>query len=148
MNCYHSNLIHIFILLMMTDKITSSLMCKFSNENCDGNDECCSRRCVKLHEGTNARCASSTMHYPCIYEYHCEDGLACGDFYSCCAPFWGVCADEGDCCDETHVCREETGFVYNRCLPEVNESNQVPVSSCILLSVILPAHFLMRVIII
>lgn len=97
--------------------VLSAGQCKWSNENCEVDDDCCSKRCVKLHEGTNPRCASSPMHYPCFFGYQCEKGLACGDMYSCCAPFWGVCIEKGDCCEKSHVCREMDGFTYNRCLP-------------------------------
>lgn len=99
--------------------ITTSLgnTCKMSNEDCSTDEDCCSKRCVKLHEGTDPRCANSPIHYPCYFSYQCEDGLSCGELYACCAPFWGVCSEKDDCCDESHVCRPEEGFMYDRCLP-------------------------------
>lgn len=103
--------------------------CKWSNEDCEFDEDCCSQSCVKLHEGTNPRCAKSPMHYPCFFVYQCEEGLACGSMYSCCAPYWGVCVEKDDCCDKSQVCREMDGFTYNRCLP--SSTNIVTVSKII-----------------
>lgn len=104
-------------LLTVTAYVFSGGQCKWSNENCDVDEDCCSKRCVRLHEGTFPRCAKSPMHYPCFFGYQCEKGLACGEVYSCCAPFWGVCVKKDDCCEADHVCRQMDGFTYNRCLP-------------------------------
>ena len=105
--------------------VITGAQCKWSNENCDADEDCCSQRCVRLHEGTNARCEKSPMHYPCFFGYQCEKGLACGEMYSCCSPFWGVCVDIDDCCEKNHVCRQMDGFTYNRCLP--NSANLLTV---------------------
>ncbi|XP_060565105.1 uncharacterized protein LOC132724289 [Ruditapes philippinarum] len=132
----------IIILIMFSLNIADGLRCKWSNENCDSDSQCCSSRCVKLHEGTNPRCASSPMHYPCFFSYQCEDGLTCGDYYTCCAPFWGVCTDKDDCCDPQYVCREEDGFIYNRCLSP-NGAPYLPGSSMLMLTI--QAYFVLNV---
>lgn len=91
--------------------------CRWSNEGCSQNEDCCSGGCVQQHEGTDPRCVPSPMHYPCFYSYQCESGLACGNQYSCCSPFWGVCTKTTECCDQIgNVCRPEEGYTYKRCL--------------------------------
>ena len=91
-------------------------LCKWANEICAADDECCSGRCDELHPGAEPRCGNSRLYFPCIFDFQCEGGLACGENYSCCSPFWGVCTQTKDCCDPEFVCREETGFIYKRCL--------------------------------
>lgn len=130
-----------FMLMMTSLKLTVGLRCKMSNEDCSTDSQCCSGNCEKLHEGTNPRCVSSPIHYPCFFSYQCEDGLSCGEHYNCCAPYWGVCTDKKDCCDASHVCREEDGFTYNRCLSP-NRAHQLSGTSH-LLSIIVHAHFVM-----
>lgn len=90
--------------------------CKWSNEGCSTNEDCCSKHCYKAHSGTNARCERSSLAEPCFASYQCEDGLSCGLKYTCCSPYWGVCIVSNDCCDPEHVCRWQEGFHYNRCL--------------------------------
>lgn len=124
-------------------EIADGLRCKLSNEDCATDTQCCSGRCVKLHEGTNPRCASSPIHYPCFFSYQCEDGLSCGEHYNCCSPYWGVCSKQKDCCDAAHVCREEDGFIYNRCLT-ASSTHNVP-GTCLLLSVLAQAHIFVSI---
>ncbi|GFO08781.1 hypothetical protein PoB_003528600 [Plakobranchus ocellatus] len=90
--------------------------CKFPNEGCERNDDCCSKKCVDAHPGTNARCTKLGMHRPCLYTYQCEDRLRCGINNTCCAKYWGICKDAVDCCDPSHKCYEVDGFYYKRCL--------------------------------
>lgn len=128
---------HLYIKVIMMSivfSVTHGIMCKWSNEDCSANDQCCSKRCITKHEGTDPRCASSPMHYPCFFDYQCDDDLACGEFYNCCSPFWGVCSIQDECCDVTHVCREEDGFIYKRCLPP-SAANKLAVD-CLMLSII------------
>ncbi|GFS10405.1 hypothetical protein ElyMa_001322600 [Elysia marginata] len=89
--------------------------CKFPNEGCERNEDCCSNKCVDAHPGTNARCTKLGIHKPCLYTYQCEDRLRCGN-NSCCARYWGICKHARDCCDKTHHCYEVDGFYYKRCL--------------------------------
>ena len=97
--------------------ISESKRCRMSNADCTQNEDCCSGSCLQAHEGTDPRCMPSPMHYPCFSSYQCEHGLACGDQYSCCSPFWGICTEQQDCCDqENHVCRPEEGYIYKSCL--------------------------------
>ena len=106
--------------------------CKWSNENCDSEEECYSGRCIKLHDGTDARCSSSPIHKPCFFSYQCENGLSCGEFYLCCSPYWGVCKETKDCCDDNHVCRPEEYFTYKRCLPP-NRAGTIVLSNNLLI---------------
>ena len=46
-------------------------LCKWSNEDCNSDGECCSQRCVQVHPGTNARCMKTSMGGPCLYNFHC-----------------------------------------------------------------------------
>ena len=110
--CFRNSTVVILLFILRTE----TKKCRWSNEGCSLNDDCCSGSCVQQHEGTDPRCEKSAIHFPCFYSYQCEDGLACGNQYSCCSPFWGVCSDNGDCCEMKHVCRPEEGFIYKRCL--------------------------------
>ncbi|OWF50297.1 hypothetical protein KP79_PYT23120 [Mizuhopecten yessoensis] len=102
--------------------------CKWSNEDCVKDSDCCSDECYLAHEGTDPRCARGTVGFPCYADYQCESGLDCGSKYKCCAPYWGICSHINQCCDKSHVCREEQGFSYRRCLypneaPRIRGSN-------------------------
>ncbi|XP_055869188.1 uncharacterized protein LOC129923198 [Biomphalaria glabrata] len=90
--------------------------CKFPNEGCHDNSECCSGKCIHAHPGTNPRCTKLSMHKPCLYTYQCEDRLKCGSSNKCCAKYWGVCTENRDCCDDLQLCLEVEGFYYKRCL--------------------------------
>lgn len=90
--------------------------CKWSNENCMSDSECCSEECYLAHEGTDPRCARGAVGFPCYADYQCESGLECSSTYKCCAPYWAVCSHINQCCNKKHVCREEQGFPYRRCL--------------------------------
>ena len=94
-----------------------SQRCKWPNDGCSSNDECCSGKCELPHPGTNPRCALSSMWYPCLSGYHCEGRLKCGLDLVCCSAYWGTCSDSEDCCDKYHVCRKMKGFIYKKCLP-------------------------------
>ncbi|GFR61895.1 hypothetical protein ElyMa_000116100 [Elysia marginata] len=95
---------------------TKASSCSWSNEDCSDNSDCCSKSCHKAHEGTNPRCRHSTLGEPCVFDYHCQDSLECGNQYNCCSPFWKMCIKNSDCCDPAHVCRSADGFDYDRCL--------------------------------
>nr|KAG5698011.1 hypothetical protein BaRGS_005829 [Batillaria attramentaria] len=90
--------------------------CKFSNEGCDEDKECCSGKCIQAHPGTNARCTRSSLNQSCLYTYQCEDRLTCGRNNTCCSKYWGTCSRQEDCCDRFSVCIEAEGFYYKRCL--------------------------------
>ena len=94
-----------------------SQRCKWLNNGCSSNDECCSGKCELPHPGTNPRCARSSMWYPCLSGYHCEGRLKCGLDHVCCSGHWGTCSDSKDCCEKYHVCRQMKGFIYKKCLP-------------------------------
>ena len=115
---------------------TERKKCRMSNADCTEHEDCCSGSCVQAHEGTDPRCMPSPMHYPCFSSYQCEHGLACGDQYSCCSPFWGICTEQDDCCDqENHVCRPEEGYIYKSCLKP--KHSHVADSSMQLLTIIM-----------
>lgn len=94
-----------------------SRRCKWANEGCRNNNECCSGTCDLLHPGTNQRCTESSMGQPCLFGFHCDVGLKCGQDHICCAGHWGTCSADDDCCAEYHKCRKMKGFVYKKCLP-------------------------------
>lgn len=90
--------------------------CKFSNEGCERDAECCSFKCVQSHPGTNARCTRCSLHERCLYTHHCEERLVCGTNHTCCAKYWGTCTRREDCCNPHSFCREMDGFFYKRCI--------------------------------
>ena len=94
-----------------------SQRCKWSNDGCNNNSECCSRKCERLHPGTNHRCKISSMRQPCLSGFHCDSRLKCGMDYVCCSGLWGTCSESADCCEHDHVCRKMKGFIYRKCLP-------------------------------
>lgn len=98
--------------------------CKFPNEGCERDEECCSEKCVEAHPGTNARCTKLGIHKPCLYTYQCEDRLKCGN-NTCCAKYWDICRHARDCCDKTHQCYEVDGFYYKRCLTPPSQGNNL-----------------------
>ncbi|KAL8574483.1 hypothetical protein ACOMHN_060153 [Nucella lapillus] len=98
--------------------------CKFSNEGCDSDNECCSSNCVQAHPGTNHRCTRSSLHRSCLYTYQCEERLTCGPANTCCSKYWGMCSRHEDCCYRDLQCLEAEGFYYKRCLMgRVDSSN-------------------------
>ncbi|KAK6195236.1 hypothetical protein SNE40_000707 [Patella caerulea] len=101
----------------MTLSGCSAFLCKWSNEGCDRNDECCSGSCQQLHPGMNARCTKSVLHNPCIFTHHCQDRLHCGADNTCCSKYWGTCRRQIDCCNKNYICIDVKGFHYRRCLP-------------------------------
>ncbi|XP_076435768.1 uncharacterized protein LOC143275501 [Babylonia areolata] len=90
--------------------------CKFSNEGCESDKECCSGNCVQAHPGTNQRCTRSSLHKACLYTYQCEERLTCGPANACCSKYWGTCRNDDDCCFRDLRCLEAEGFYYKRCL--------------------------------
>ncbi|XP_071086675.1 uncharacterized protein [Haliotis cracherodii] len=90
--------------------------CHWSNEVCSGNTDCCSKNCYLAHEGTDYRCTRSSLNQTCVFDYHCRDGLHCGNNYRCCSPYWENCVLTRDCCDKEHVCTSTPGFIYKKCL--------------------------------
>ncbi|KAH3850573.1 hypothetical protein DPMN_092995 [Dreissena polymorpha] len=122
---------------------TDCAQCKWANENCERDKQCCSGRCVSLHTGTTPRCGSSPLNYPCFFGYQCEQGLDCDNLYRCCAPFWAMCSNTQDCCDDSHICRHEYGIMYKRCLMSAAERPHAKASrqSLVLLSVVLLLTF-------
>lgn len=104
--------------------ISSGFRCKWSNEGCDSDSECCSKKCELPHPGTNPRCTKSPLYGPCIFHYQCQDRLECSrKRYQCCSPYWGTCMNRTDCCNTRHLCVPAEGFIYKRCLfQEVSSS--------------------------
>ena len=94
-----------------------SQRCKWPNDGCSANKECCSGKCELLHPGTNPRCARSSMWQPCLSGFHCDSRLRCGLDHVCCSGHWGTCSDSKNCCENYHVCRKMKGFIYKKCLP-------------------------------
>ena len=90
--------------------------CKWSNEGCTFDHECCSKSCSSEHPGTEPRCEKSGMLDPCLYNYHCERAQICGPRNKCCSDYWNGCRSADDCCDPAHVCLYARGFVYKKCL--------------------------------
>ncbi|XP_059141914.1 uncharacterized protein LOC131929636 [Physella acuta] len=90
--------------------------CKFPNDSCEDNSECCSGKCNEAHSGTNPRCTKLGLHKPCLYSYQCQSLLLCGSKNRCCSKFWGFCNHDRDCCESKHKCLPARGFYYNRCL--------------------------------
>jgi hypothetical protein len=90
--------------------------CKWSNEGCTTNNECCSGSCITRHPGTGPRCEKSSLLRPCLYNYHCENRAICGSKNKCCSDYWNDCRSSKDCCDPVHVCLYTRGFVYKKCL--------------------------------
>jgi hypothetical protein len=77
--------------------------CKWSNEGCTTNNECCSGSCITRHPGTGPRCEKSSLLRPCLYNYHCENRAICGSKNKCCSDYWNDCRSSKDCCDPVHV---------------------------------------------
>ena len=96
--------------------LLAAFNCKFSNEGCESDEECCSGKCLQAHPGTNPRCTRSTLHRSCLYNYQCEDRLICGPKNTCCSKYWGMCIQHEDCCHPQFICIEAEGFYYKRCL--------------------------------
>lgn len=113
--------------------------CKFSNDGCNSDSECCSGRCLQKHEGTNHRCTPSMLHQPCVFNYHCLEGLECCErTYNCCSPIWRDCMSSVDCCDSNHQCVYVKGFTYKRCLTmDALASQLLPSGPLLLISVVL-----------
>lgn len=98
--------------------------CKSSNEECAGNDECCSRNCVLKNPGTNKRCSQSALGQRCLFGHDCEDDLKCGRMGQCCALYWQTCSKTQHCCDPNHRCVRVEGPTYRKCLyPRSNTVN-------------------------
>lgn len=91
-------------------------LCRWSNEGCYENEDCCSESCERAHEGAHKRCSKSEINQPCYADYMCEDGLQCGRKYKCCTPYWGICNSNDECCGSEHFCTFHKGFTYKRCL--------------------------------
>ena len=68
----------------------------------------------------------------CYADYHCENGFSCGNKQRCCAPYWGICVGASQCCDPNHVCREEQGFTYRRCLTPKSSEPHIVVNTMIM----------------
>lgn len=108
-------------------RATELIKCKFSNEGCDDDKECCSLKCLQAHPGTNARCTLSTLNDSCLYNYQCEDRLVCGSHNRCCSKYWGTCTKDQDCCLSHYRCLEAEGFYYKRCLMgQINHARGLP----------------------
>lgn len=90
--------------------------CRFSNEGCSEDTDCCSQSCEQRHSGADKRCSKSEILSPCYADYQCEDGLQCGRKYKCCAPYWHICYSAEECCDIEHACTYHSGFTYKMCL--------------------------------
>lgn len=101
---------------MIVVDLISATGCKWSNEGCFSNQECCSNGCSLRHPGTEPRCEKSSILGPCLYNYHCERNFICGPKNKCCSDYWNDCRDETECCDPAHVCLYARGFVYKKCL--------------------------------
>jgi hypothetical protein len=106
--------IHIFVVYI--SDCSSYKRCRFSNEGCSEDEDCCSTSCERIHSGANKRCTKSEIMSPCYADYQCEDGLQCGRRYKCCAPYWGICDSLEQCCDLEHICTYHKGFTYKMCL--------------------------------
>ncbi|XP_070183058.1 uncharacterized protein [Littorina saxatilis] len=102
--------------MALAGDVKYAVNCKFSNEGCEYDEECCSGKCLQAHPGTNPRCTRSTLHHDCLYSYQCEDRLSCGPLNTCCSKYWGTCMRHEDCCHSQFVCIEADGFYYKRCL--------------------------------
>lgn len=126
---HHFDIILIFIVTVFT-----FTRCRWSNEGCESDAQCCSSSCERAHEGTNPRCTKSEIMEPCFFDYQCNDKLECGKSYHCCAPYWAVCTSTDDCCEHQHVCREVEGFIYSRCLFPSSASSR-SVSGFVLISI-------------
>ncbi|XP_022309394.2 uncharacterized protein LOC111115097 [Crassostrea virginica] len=110
--------------------------CKWANEECADNDQCCSQSCVLKNPGTNRRCSRSSIGQECLYVYHCEDRLLCGDRRKCCASYWETCSRNQHCCDTNHRCLRAEGATYRKCLyPPTNTG--VPLESSWVLGVVI-----------
>ena len=117
--------------------------CSWSNEGCQEDSDCCSKRCWRLHEGTNYRCRSSSLTEPCVFDYHCRNDLVCGAHYNCCSSYWKTCSSDRDCCIQQHVCRPADGFIYNRYLyPLITKATNHPANTVTLLAVFVIALLL------
>ncbi|XP_046336907.1 uncharacterized protein LOC124118715 isoform X1 [Haliotis rufescens] len=113
-------LLQVTVFLAFTILPVEGFLCKWSNEGCSSDKECCSGRCEQGHPGTDARCTKSVLHQPCLYTYQCEDRLKCGSHNKCCSNYWGTCRRPSDCCNKMHYCLEVDGFYYKRCLSGTN----------------------------
>lgn len=114
--------IQILMFTFLCFYITSGTKCKWSNEDCSHDSECCSKSCEQAHPGTNNRCTQNRMNSACIYHYHCDDRLICGPDQRCCADEWGSCMEKSHCCDPEHDCIDVESFVYKRCLKSSDAS--------------------------
>eukprot|EP00106_Octopus_bimaculoides_P022277 XP_014789719.1 PREDICTED: uncharacterized protein LOC106883278 [Octopus bimaculoides] len=131
-------LLLLLLILLLLSSFTG-YHCKFYNDGCSSDAECCSGRCMQKHEGTNFRCTPSALHQPCVYDYHCSDGLECCEkTYNCCSPIWKDCMYSVDCCDPEHKCIHVKGFTYKRCLvsatADVIHSTSLPIFSSLVAS--------------
>lgn len=90
--------------------------CKWANEECSTDAGCCSQKCIQKNPGTTKRCSQSSLGGHCLYRYHCENYLMCGDKKQCCAQYWETCSKHEHCCDPEHRCVRADGFVYKNCL--------------------------------
>ncbi|CAC5403526.1 unnamed protein product [Mytilus coruscus] len=91
----------VLVILCFVDVLSAS-GCKWSNEGCFSNSECCSNSCSLKHPGTEPRCEKSSILSPCLYNYHCERNYICGPKNKCCSDYWNDCRDETECCDPAH----------------------------------------------
>ena len=128
---------------MCFEPLPAAFNCKFSNEGCESDEECCSGKCLQAHPGTNPRCTRSSLHRACLYNYQCEDRLICGPRNTCCSKYWGTCSQTKDCCHPQFICIEADGFYYKRCLmgrvesPSRGAGRVVPAFWMIFVSVLL-----------
>jgi hypothetical protein len=90
--------------------------CRWANEECSVNQDCCSKHCVLKNPGTHHRCKQSFIGQYCLYRYHCEERLMCGSNKKCCASYWDPCSNDTHCCDPEHKCLPADGFIYKVCL--------------------------------
>ena len=124
-----------------------SQRCKWANEGCSIDSECCSGVCELLHPGTNPRCAKSGMGQPCLFQFHCDNRMKCRHNHLCCAGHWDTCSSDKDCCAPHHICRRMKGFVYRKCLPKP-KTLMLPRGGCgklvqDILYLIYAAHFIL-----
>lgn len=103
-------------LLLIIVSHKASALCRWTNEGCEDDSDCCSQSCEQAHRGADKRCSAAEVNFPCYADYMCGEGLACGKKYKCCVPYWQICDNAAECCDSDHVCRHHSGFNYKRCL--------------------------------
>uniref|UniRef100_A0A0L8G3G9 Granulins domain-containing protein n=1 Tax=Octopus bimaculoides TaxID=37653 RepID=A0A0L8G3G9_OCTBM len=134
----YQRLLQLAIFMAIILQVPAGRKCKWSNEDCSDDSECCSHQCKQAHPGTNYRCTQNPMNYACIYDYHCVTRLICGSDQRCCAGEWGDCMHNSHCCDPAHNCIEVKGFIYKRCLEgktiRTATVSIVAISHCLLFS--------------